>query len=91
MEKQMKTILLTGFGPNDSVAYNNGYYRNGSAVTMEAEHADAYIKAKLAKEVPDKNHPEVIALQNLENKNAERREKILKEANGYGTYNAQNR
>ena len=80
----MKTILLTGFGPNDTVAYNGGYYRNGSAVTMEEKHADAYIKAKLANEVPDKNHESVIALQNLEQKNAERRAEIEKKVNGYG-------
>jgi len=51
---------------------------------MEEKHADAYIKAKLANEVPDKNHESVIALQNLEQKNAERRAEIEKKVNGYG-------
>ena len=81
--KEMKTILLTGFGPHDTAQYNGGIYRNGSAVTMEAAHADAYIKAKLAREVPSKDHPDVQALQDLENKNAETREAIRMEMNGY--------
>ena len=78
-----KTILLTGFGPNDTVAYNGAFYCNGSTVTMEEKHADAYIKAKLANEVPDKTHESVIALQNLEVKNALRRENITRKVNGH--------
>jgi len=82
-KSKTKTILLTGFGPNDYASHKGGYYHNGSAITMDAEHADTYIKLNLAREVPDKHHKDVKALQELEQKNHERREEIRGKVNGH--------
>lgn len=78
----MKRILLVGLGPRDSISYNGKLYKNGAAVDMEDEHAEAYLSSIMA--VPVEDEKEVMAKQKLERKNVATRKRIEEEAKKAG-------
>jgi hypothetical protein len=70
-------ILFDGLGPNDTVTLGNKTYRNGSCVDIDEVHAKAFLDCNIAKEVKtEEDAAEVVALQNLEAKNAKTRQRV---------------